>query len=171
MSRHRDRKPPRTVHPPWWRGTRGEVWVLGQLLLFALLLWGPRTLPGWPAWPSPLLFRLLGCTLLCGGGLLLGAGLWQLGPALTPLPWPKEGAPLVCRGVYAWVRHPIYSGSLLLALGWALLVQGWLTLGSSLLLYFYLDLKSRREERLLLRLHPDYAHYQASVPKLIPFIR
>lgn len=57
--------------------------------------------------------------LIGGAGLLLGlAGLGSLGRKnLSPFPHPKRGATLVEDGVYAMVRHPIYGGVSLGALG------------------------------------------------------
>ena len=45
-----------------------------------------------------------------------------LGTALTPTPVPQEGAALRTSGIYAVVRHPIYVGILVAALGFALAV-------------------------------------------------
>ena len=57
-----------------------------------------------------------------------------------------------------------------MALGWALYVQGWLTLGYVVALFVFLDAKSRREERWLAERFPAYADYQQRVRKLIPFL-
>ncbi len=104
------------------------------------------------------------------GGVLFVAGLARLGPGLTPLPYPKDGGALIRKGPYAIVRHPIYSGGLVLAFGWALHVHGWLTLGYVIILFVFLDMKSRREEKWLTERYPQYVEYQKRVRKLIPFI-
>lgn len=157
---------------PWWTGARGEWLVVGQVLLFGLVVFGPRTVLGRPAWafPWPHACLLMGTVLIVAGGAVSLGGTVRLGRALTPLPFPKEGAALVQTGPYALVRHPIYSGVMALALGWALCVQGWLTLGYVAVLFVFLDMKSRREERWLAGKFPEYAAYQRRVPKLIPFI-
>jgi protein-S-isoprenylcysteine O-methyltransferase Ste14 len=157
---------------PWWKGARGEWLVVIQVVLIGLVFLGPRTVSGWPAWPFPFLqaCMILGSMFMVGGGVLFFAGLVRLGPGLTPLPYPKDGAELVQTGPFALVRHPIYSGGLMLALGWALLIQGWLTLGYVVVLFAFLDVKSRREERWLAERFPTYASYQQRVRKLIPFI-
>jgi protein-S-isoprenylcysteine O-methyltransferase Ste14 len=98
------------------------------------------------------------------------AGLVRLGRGLTPLPYPKDGAALLQAGPFGIVRHPMYSGGLVLALGWALCVQSWLTLGYVAVLFVFLDLKSRREERWLTERFPEYADYRRRVRKLVPFI-
>jgi len=158
--------------PPWWRGSRGEYLVAGQLVLMALVFFGPRTVDGWPAWTalSPNVWSVVGIALIISGGTLFFAGVIHLGRALTPLPYPKDGTDLAHTGPYALVRHPIYSGGLVLAVGWALFVQGWLTLLYVAALCVYLDAKSRREERWLSERYPAYAGYQQRVRKLIPFV-
>ena len=157
---------------PWWQGARGEWLVVTQVLLMGLVFLGPRTLAGWPAWPFPFpqAGAPLGIVLMIGGAILFLAGLRQLGHALTPLPYPRSRAELIQTGPYALVRHPIYSGGLVLALGWALCVHAWLTLGYVIILAVFLDSKSRREERWLVEKFPAYAAYRQRVRKLIPFV-
>jgi protein-S-isoprenylcysteine O-methyltransferase Ste14 len=161
-----------TDHKPWWKGARGEWLVVAQVALIGLVFLGPRTVAGQPAWPFPFqqACPIAGVVLAVAGGLLLCAGFISLGRGLTPLPYPKEGADLIQTGPYALVRHPMYSGGLLLALGWALYVQSWLTLGYVVALFVFLDMKSRREERWLAERFPTYATYRQRVRKLIPFV-
>jgi protein-S-isoprenylcysteine O-methyltransferase Ste14 len=45
-----------------------------------------------------------------------------------------------------------------------------LTLLLSVVLFVFFDIKSRREERMMLRQFPDYAAYRQRVKKLIPFV-
>ena len=157
---------------PWWKGARGEWLVVAQVVLIALVFLGPRTIAGQPTWPFPFPHAcpVVGGALMIAGGALFVAGLARLGRGLTPLPYPKDGAELVQTGPFALVRHPIYSGGIVLALGWALFVQGWLTLGYLAVLFIFLDAKSRREENWLAEKFPAYAAYQRRVRKLIPFV-
>jgi protein-S-isoprenylcysteine O-methyltransferase Ste14 len=163
---------PAAERTPWWKGARGEWLVAGQAALMGLIFFGPRAVPGQPAWmpPFPRVPSPVGIVLMVAGVAFLLAGLIRLGGGLTPLPYPKDGAQLVQTGPFALVRHPMYSGGLVLGLGWTLYVRGWLTLGFVVVMFAWLDVKSRREERWLAEKFPAYAAYQRRVRKLIPFL-
>jgi len=157
----------------WWHGDRGEWYVVVQVALFVLVALGPRTLPGLPAWAPAYatILSAVGFVLMLAGGALALAGLIGLGGAnLTALPYPRDESTLVVRGPYAIVRNPIYSGLIFGALGWALYVNGWLTLVYALVLFAFFDIKSCKEERWLAEKFPDYAAYQQRVRKLIPWL-
>jgi protein-S-isoprenylcysteine O-methyltransferase Ste14 len=162
----------RGTRVPWWRGTRGEWYVAGQLVLIAVVFFGPRTLPGLAVWPAPLarISVTVGAALMLAGSGLLVVGLLWLGSNLTPLPYPRPHAILVQTRPYRLVRHPMYVGGIVLAYVWALVVRGWLTLVYATVLFVFLDVKSTREERWLADKFPDYPDYKRRVRKLIPFI-
>jgi protein-S-isoprenylcysteine O-methyltransferase Ste14 len=157
---------------PWWQGKRGEWYVITQVIFFLLVAFGPRTWPGLPAWTPPFtwLGYIVGMLLILLGGFLSLTGLLGLGSNLTALPYPKDDATFVETGPYRLVRHPIYSGLILAAFGWALWVNGWLTLGYAALLFVFFDIKSRREEGWLKEKFTGYEAYQKRVRKLIPFV-
>lgn len=155
---------------PWWRGAKGEWYVVIQFILFGLIAVGPL-LPG-PRWGAPwsTITLILGLVLLAGGGGLVLVALVTLGRNLSALPHPKEDAQMVAHGVYKIVRHPIYSGIIVGAIGYALLTASLLTLLLAMTLFLFFDIKSRREEKYLgLKFH-NYAVYQQQVKKLIPFV-
>jgi protein-S-isoprenylcysteine O-methyltransferase Ste14 len=160
------------AHTPWWKGRRGEWYVVVQFALFLLVSFGPRTWQGLPEWRYPFdrIGTLTGGCLLILGGLLTVAGFYSQGKNLRVLPRPRENARLVETGAYRLVRHPIYGGLVFAALGWGLSVHGWLTIGYAILLCIILDLKARREERWLREKFPEYAAYQKKVARFIPFI-
>ena len=162
-----------TRHAPWWKGTRGEWYVLAQIALIALILVGPRTWPGGGllSFPYPQAWSVAGLALIVAGAfLMIGGGLWLGRRNITPLPYPREEARLVDSGPYRLVRHPMYAGGILIALGWTIWVRGPLTLAYTLVVVVLLDVKSRREERWLRGKFPGYAAYQARVRKLVPFL-
>ncbi|MCA9919842.1 MAG: isoprenylcysteine carboxylmethyltransferase family protein [Anaerolineales bacterium] len=157
---------------PWWKGRKGEWYVVIQFLLFGVVAFAPATLPGQAVWSG--LWRsislLIGFALIGSSGVLAFTGLLNLGRNLTAVPRPKEDAHMVAHGAYRVVRHPIYSGIILGALGLGLLRGGWLALLYGVILFFFFDIKSRREEIWLREKYVDYAEYQQRVHKLIPFV-
>jgi protein-S-isoprenylcysteine O-methyltransferase Ste14 len=158
---------------PWWKGERGEWYVVVQGLLFALIILGPKTVSGLASWSPPFaaIASAVGAALVLAGGALAVAGLLGLGrDNLTALPYPRDEATLVVTGPYRLVRNPIYSGLIFAAFGYALWVSGWLTLCYAALLFVFFDIKSRKEERWLSERFPDYSAYQRRVRKLIPWI-
>lgn len=156
----------------WWKGSRGEWYVVVQIILILLIAVGPRTWGGWPNWPFPegRLVSLAGLALLVGGACLAAGGAVKLGADLTPLPYPPARAVLHETGAYRVVRHPMYCGVILAAFGWALVSRGWLTIAYVIVGCIFLDVKVRREEKWLVERFPDYPAYQRRVRKLIPFV-
>jgi protein-S-isoprenylcysteine O-methyltransferase Ste14 len=110
--------------------------------------------------------------ILCGAGVAtaiwarrLLAGNWSGNITL------KQDHELIQRGPYAWVRHPIYTGLLLMFAG-SWLADGKLgaLLGMSLASIVFF-IKSRQEKALMLRHFPEqYAAYQMRTKRLVPFI-
>jgi len=142
-------------------GRRGEGWVVAQFVLGAAIV--VLGIFGF-AWPDVVArwFTFAGVLLGIVGLALFVQGITALGPSLTPFPRPSEAATLRERGVYGRVRHPIYGGVLLLALGWSLALSP-LALGATALLWVVLELKSRHEESMLLERYPEYAAYRDRV--------
>jgi protein-S-isoprenylcysteine O-methyltransferase Ste14 len=64
----------------------------------------------------------------------------------------------------------MYFGGVLLGFGWALIACSWLTVAYAALLFAFLDLKSRREERWLSARFPGYEAYRRRWRRLIPFV-
>lgn len=150
----------------------GWGYLVVQAGLFALLIFGPRTVHGMSEWSPPLLLisPVAGTLLFVSGAILAIAGVMSLGRNLTPLPAPKSSATLIVTGAYRLVRHPIYSGIIFMAFGWGLWVNSLLTIGYALLLFIFFDVKSRYEECLLEEKFPEYSSYRKRVKKLLPFM-
>lgn len=151
-------------------GPRGEGWVAIQfVLLAAIALAGPG---GGPAWSGAAgaVSVLLGGPAIIVGGLLAVRGVLDLRAALTPFPYPRAGAALVDSGAYRLVRHPIYGGLILGAVGWGLAWASPLALVLAAALFGFFSLKSRREETWLAERFPEYEAYRRRTRRLIPFI-
>jgi protein-S-isoprenylcysteine O-methyltransferase Ste14 len=83
----------------------------------------------------------------------------------------KRDHELIRTGPYRFVRHPIYTGLLVMAVGTALAVGQLRGPVSVLLFAIGFWIKLRQEERLLVRHFPDaYPAYQHEVKALVPFV-
>jgi protein-S-isoprenylcysteine O-methyltransferase Ste14 len=151
-------------------GPRGEGWVVIQFVLFVLIALAPRLDEGVvPAGTRPVL-ALLGVFLVVVGIGIAGKGLLDLREALTPLPHPRDGAELVETGVFARVRHPIYGGIVIGAVGWSFLSGSLVALALSAVLLLFFRLKSGREEVWLRERYPAYEAYARRTRRMIPFL-
>jgi len=117
--------------------------------------------------PTPTSF-LLGSLLVAAGAALR---FWGAGHLV-------KNDLLSVAGPYAHLRHPLYAGTLCLALGFGVIAGGWalvLVLGCFLPAFFlhYFPYKERVESARLERRHGSaYAEYHRAVPALLPsFVR
>lgn len=144
---------------------RGELYGAVQLLFVVLLLRGPGYLDG------VIGFFVGPCTLLAGA-VISGKAMWDLGrKQISIWPAPVPGAELKTGGLYEYVRHPVYSGLILSALGYAGATASLERLALSLALTVFLAKKVEVEEDFLADAYTEYGAYQDEVKfKLIPGI-
>jgi protein-S-isoprenylcysteine O-methyltransferase Ste14 len=99
----------------------------------------------------------------------MASGVQALGGSLTPFPRPKAQGVLVTQGAYRWVRHPIYTGLVLLLLGGGGLTGHGGRLGVAVGSLLFFSRKAVVEEGWLGSQFPDYAAYRQQVPaRLVP---
>jgi protein-S-isoprenylcysteine O-methyltransferase Ste14 len=81
----------------------------------------------------------------------------------------ERGHRVISSGPYAFVRHPMYSGTILFFVGAPLLLGSWWGVALSPMFAVLFAIRSGIEERALLEGLPDYADYAARVRyRLIP---
>ena len=147
---------------------RGGAWVLGQgVLLGALVLLAIIFRQG--GFP-PMVVIAGAVFMIVGLGVLL-AGALALGRNLTPFPRPAERAQLVRHGIYAVIRHPLYTGVIAVSIGWALVWQSWQALLVAAALIPFFHAKARHEEQWLRKKFTAYAAYEKRVHRFIPWWR
>jgi protein-S-isoprenylcysteine O-methyltransferase Ste14 len=147
----------------------GGAWVMAQFPLTALALFLARvgpTIPQIVSGPA----RLLGAGLFIAGILLFVAGALALGSRLTTPSRSGGAAPLVQTGAFALARHPVYGGSAIAVIGWALFNGAWLGINAAVGLMLFVDVRTFLEERWLSAKFPEYRYYRRRVRKLIPFV-
>jgi protein-S-isoprenylcysteine O-methyltransferase Ste14 len=125
-------------------------------------------LPPGHAWTVPGWVRTGARVLEIAGLVVLGIGLLHLGRSATPLPTPVPGGELRSGGLYRYVRHPIYTGVIALAVGSAVPSGSLAIAVATLALVTWLAIKARWEERRLGARYPGYAAYAARTPRFIP---
>jgi protein-S-isoprenylcysteine O-methyltransferase Ste14 len=109
---------------------------------------------------------------ICVLGLLVTLwARWRLGGNWSSAVTFKQEHELIRAGPYRLVRHPIYTGLLVMALGTALdfgELRCWLALPFMTTAFW---IKLKQEEKLLLRHFPDeYPVYMKQVKALVPFV-
>ena len=146
---------------------RGGLWVVGQFLLIILAL-----LAGifWTAEWGKGAFRALGWFFIVAGAFCGVSGVLALGRNLTPFPEPSAKAELVTRGIYGWIRHPLYTAVGCEGIGWGLVRGSLPALLFAGLLLVLLVRKARREEAHLAKSFPEYQGYARRVKGFIPWL-
>src|SRR5262245_11657235 len=154
------------------RAQRLRYWVL--LVIACLLLIYGRQLP------YPLSLRIIpqataiagAAAALCVAGL--GFAFWaraSLGRNWSGVVILKEGHELVERGPYRFVRHPIYTGMLIMFFATALVQRHLAGFAGVLLMFASFWIKLAREEKLMLQQFPErYTAYQRRAKRIIPFV-
>jgi protein-S-isoprenylcysteine O-methyltransferase Ste14 len=115
--------------------------------------------------------------------IMIGAAIYLIGLATTVLGrvqlgenWvdledyrvlPKQS--LVTRGLYRFIRHPIYAGDFLLFVGLELALNSWLVLGAFIIIPIMIR-QALLEEALLLQVSRDYDAYCKRTRRFVPFI-
>jgi protein-S-isoprenylcysteine O-methyltransferase Ste14 len=114
--------------------------------------------------------RWLGLALFGGGVAAYRLAGAALGEALSPLVEPAPGAVLVTHGPYGLVRHPMYLGQAMIALGAPLVLGCRWALGVSALALVVLAVRVGMEETALRRTYPEYAQYAARAKRILPYL-
>lgn len=107
----------------------------------------------------PLIVKYLGAITSILGFLIIVIAILQLNKNLTPFPTPKENGVLINTGLYKYIRHPIYSGIFLAAIGIAFYTGSYWQLAISFILLILFYYKSKYEESLLIDKYQEYENY------------
>jgi protein-S-isoprenylcysteine O-methyltransferase Ste14 len=111
-----------------------------------------------------------GAVLFLSGAVVVFLSARALGASLTPFPRPVRAGRLVESGPYAVVRHPVYSGGILVFGGIPLALSPWALVGTGVLALTW-ALKSRVEECFLRERYPGYRAYCDRVRyRLVPYL-
>jgi len=124
-----------------------------------------------PICASSDMIRIVGLVIYTIGIVVAVLGRLQLGENWSDI---EEGQVIqeqqvVSRGLYQYIRHPIYVGDLLLLVGLELSLNSWLVLGIVALLPVVL-LKAIQEDKMLIQTLPGYDDYALRTKRFIPYV-
>lgn len=141
--------------------------LASMLLLGKISLWSLNS----RIWPAEQALRILACTITFAG---LGVSVWSrftLGPDWSATVTYREGHELIQRGPYRFVRHPMYTGFLLMVAGTTVNLGDASSLVAILICCLGIWWKLAREENMLTKHFPDsYRRYKSNTKALIPFV-
>ena len=108
-----------------------------------------------PSWKS----ILLGAVLLVPGLLVRALASGHV----------RKNEALATSGPYAYTRNPLYLGSLLIGIGFAIAARSWWIGGVLVLMFFAIYLPViQGEERFLRGQFPEFDEYAQKVPRMFP---
>ncbi|WP_299676695.1 isoprenylcysteine carboxylmethyltransferase family protein [uncultured Dokdonia sp.] len=111
-----------------------------------------------------------GIMMAITGLITIGIALLQLNKNLSPFPSPKSGSQLIQSGLYNYIRHPIYTGILLLFTGYSFYISSGYKLLITIGLLVLFIFKSRYEEKRLTQTFKEYSNYKKSTGRFLPKI-
>ena len=144
--------------------TAFPVMVAGLPVALAVM---PYSLPRWAPFSSPwhLHYYLAIMVLIILGGVINLIGLLTLRRAFTIM---SEARELICRGIFRYVRHPLYTGHFVMFFG-SLLLRLHIV---SILLYVLFCIgqvvRAKVEERALGQTFPEYSKYKDRTGMFFP---
>lgn len=109
---------------------------------------------------------VLGIAGLMAGLLSFGA----LGRNFRVYMAPRRSGTLVTSGVYAWVRHPMYTGVIVGLLGYVILFGSLIAIPAWVGVLVLYAIKAVREERALADKYPEYEEYCRKTWRFLPYI-
>ncbi len=122
-------------------------------------------------WPSP--WILVALVIQGAGALIIVIGLLQTGVwsffGLEVLSGGSHSSQdeLITSGLYGCMRHPLYTGGLLMLWFMPIMTTSLLAFNIASTLYLYVG-SIFEEQRMLAAFGEDYARYRKRVPRLIP---
>lgn len=149
------------------RSRKDIILVLLQLVLFGLFF----LLPEGATFQWGYVTHIVGAGFSLVGLALVLRAFYQMGSSLSPFPTPRTHGILITTGIFAWIRHPIYSGLMAFVGGLALSTAALTKMIMAVMILIFFYVKSVYEEGRLLQKFPDYKVYSASTGRFFPTLR
>ena len=122
------------------------------------------------AYPNPVWLVGLGVILAAFGIWLFWRSHADLGRNWSPVLELRESHGLITSGVYARVRHPMYSAILLITAAQAAFIGNWIAGPAGLIAFtiLYIDRVGAEEKMMAERFGTDWTRYVARTGRLLP---
>jgi protein-S-isoprenylcysteine O-methyltransferase Ste14 len=113
-----------------------------------------------------------GYGMLLGGWLLRYWAQRELGKFFTGEVAVQRDHAVISSGLYRWVRHPAYTGGVLSAFGFGMVLSTWLgaAISGVLLIWAYVNRVPREEALLAQQIGEPYRAYMARTWRFVPWI-
>ncbi len=138
--------------------------VVSYVVAYSFALLGTALLPNWVFY--------FGLVVIIIGIVVRQWSIVVLGSYFSPTIGVQDGQKVVDKGPYRLVRHPSYTGILLILVGVGLALQSWSAVLVILLIFgFAYGFRMYEEEKVLtLELGNEYVEYSKRTKRLIPYI-
>lgn len=168
----------RRAGPPIPRRAEGASLILLRLVfalpLFAMFLLYP-VYPQWVTWSHVSLPGFIRWGAVAVAAATIPFTVWvfrSLGSNVSETILTKEGQQLVTWGPYRWIRHPLYSGAVLVLAALSAVAANWLMALLVLVVLTMLPRLARREEaHLLARFGSAYTEYMSRTGRFAPKLK
>jgi protein-S-isoprenylcysteine O-methyltransferase Ste14 len=134
-------------------------------LIYALTPWldfANYSFPGWVAW--------VGIAIFVASLYVFWRAHYDLGRNWSPTLQILEGHKLITKGIYAYIRHPMYASEWLWVFAQPLLLQNWIAgVGAALLFIpFYFGRVAGEERMMLKQFGKEYEAYMQRSGRIVP---
>ena len=167
-SKEADRAKPRLKKDALPQYVSSAIFWTGSLIIISQLL-GLQILPrvyDFRFQLSGLILILIGIAVSVSGRMVIGTN-WTNAHQYQI----KKNHQLVTKGIYKYIRHPIYTGIILAGTGSQLVASSNLFLPAFLATLGWSYLQARNEERLLTSFFKEkYTHYMSKTKRFIPYL-
>ena len=154
------------------RGERRSVVATGSMTAFFVVVWlliERRVGVVAVAYPTQAALTAAGLALTVLGLAVNLKGRWDLGRNWANQATVYEAQTLVDRGVFGWVRHPLYASLFAMFYGSALVYRNVAVAAATSLIFVPAMWYRARQEEVLLAAHlPDYDAYRRRVGMFLP---
>jgi protein-S-isoprenylcysteine O-methyltransferase Ste14 len=135
--------------------------MIGYLIYPPILAWSKVGLPEWMRWIGVWIGFI--CTFLI---------YWlfsSIGSGISPTVGTRKEHKLVTRGIYRWVRHPLYTVGTVLFLSFASIADSWFIAVMAMLAFALLAIRLPNEEaHLIEKFGDEYREYKKSTGAFLP---